>query len=91
MRKALSYPGGVLVCNPLPAGDEIAAHEIAGHIDMAIEQAIQAGIAGKDLTPFLLDQMIQLTEGRSLTTNVALIRNNAALSAQIAVSLAAQN
>ena len=41
MRQALSYPGGVLVCNPIPAGDEIPAHEIAGYIDTAIENADQ--------------------------------------------------
>jgi pseudouridine-5'-phosphate glycosidase len=60
---------------------------MARYIDSAIEEANRRGITGKAVTPFLLSYLFEKTGGRSLTTNVALVKNNAALAAQIAVSL----
>ncbi len=86
-KAALGLDGGVLVANPVPPEAEIPAAEIAGHIETAVGEAAARGIAAKAVTPFLLGRMLELTGGRSLETNVALIRHNAALAARIAVAL----
>lgn len=87
MRQAMGLPGGQLVANPIPAADEIAAEALAPVIAQAQAEADEQGIAGKDVTPFLLSRIFELTEGRSLTANIALVRNNARLAAQIAQEL----
>jgi pseudouridine-5'-phosphate glycosidase len=89
-REALGLDGGVLVANPVPAEAEIPAAEIAGHIETALREAAAAGIAGKAVTPFLLDAIYRSTGGRSLLTNIALVKNNVRLAAEIAVELAKQ-
>jgi pseudouridine-5'-phosphate glycosidase len=81
--------GGVLVANPIPEADALSGAEIDAEIARAVAEAAAAGVAGKDVTPFLLDRLNALTAGRSLTANIALVRNNAALAAEIAVALAA--
>lgn len=86
-RAAMGIRGGVLVTNPVTASDEIPAPEIAEHIETALAEAEGQGVSGKDVTPFLLSRMIELTNGRSLKTNIALIKNNAQLAARIAVAL----
>ena len=87
-REALALGGGVLVANPVPAGDEIPATEIGTHIEAAYADSLAAGITGKAVTPFLLDAILRRTGGRSLATNIALIRNNARVAAEIATALA---
>jgi pseudouridine-5'-phosphate glycosidase len=87
-RRALSFEGGVLVANPVPAADEIPAAEILGHIEAAQAEAVAARVAGKAVTPFLLDAILKRTGGQSLVTNIALVKNNARLAAAIAVALA---
>ena len=87
-QRRLGLDGGVLVANPVPGGDEIPAGEIAGFIDTAVAEAARRGIGGKGVTPFILSRMLELTDGRSLRTNVALILNNARLAAEIAVAMA---
>jgi pseudouridylate synthase len=89
-QRALGYSGGTLVANPVDAGDEIPAAEIAEHIDAAVAAANAMGIAAKDVTPFLLDRVLRSTGGRSLKTNIALIKNNARLAAAIAVEVSAR-
>ncbi len=89
MRAALGLRGGQLVANPIPAADEIAADIMARAIDTATAEAAAQGVSGKAVTPFLLDRIFQLTEGRSLTANIALVLNNARLAAAIAADLAA--
>jgi pseudouridine-5'-phosphate glycosidase len=86
-RQTLGLDGGILVANPVPAADEIPAGEMKGHIDAAIRDAEAAGIAGKAVTPFLLDAVLKRTAGRSLATNIALVKNNARLAAEIAVAM----
>ena len=86
-RKSIGQTGAVLVANPVPLADEIPASEMSGHISAAVLEADRKGITGKAVTPFLLGYMLELTDGRSLKTNIALIRNNAKLAAQIASSL----
>lgn len=88
MRDRLGLGGGLLVANPVPAADEIPAEEMAGHIAAALDEARRAGIQAKAVTPFLLSDILERTGGRSLVTNVALVKNNARVAAEIAVALA---
>jgi pseudouridylate synthase len=87
--RLLGLRGGVLVVNPIPAVDELPAEEIDTRIAEAIADAERAGVTRKEVTPYLLARVNELTGGRSLTANIALIRNNAALAARTAVALAA--
>ena len=87
MRGQMGLGGGQLIGNPIPATDEIGAEEMRVAVDAATRDADAQGISGKALTPFLLDRIYDLTEGRSLTANVALVRNNARLAAAIAKEL----
>ena len=84
VRNVMGLPGGQLVCNPIPQADEIAAADLAPIIAQALADAEAKEISAKAVTPFLLDRIFTLTEGRSLTANIALVRNNARLAAAIA-------
>ncbi|MDK3018456.1 pseudouridine-5'-phosphate glycosidase [Pseudodonghicola flavimaris] len=86
-RGALELPGGQLVANPVPVEDEITAEEMRPVIAFAQAEAEEAGITGKAVTPFLLERIYAHTRGRSLQANIALVRNNARLAAQIAQAL----
>jgi pseudouridylate synthase len=86
MRAKLGLKGGQLVANPIPLGDEITYDIIGPIIETALKDAQAAGIAAKDVTPFLLDRIYSLTEGRSLHSNIALVLNNARLAASIAIA-----
>lgn len=81
--------GGVLIANPIPEDFEMEAAPIEACISEAIAQAEKEGVSRKNLTPFLLQRIFDLTEGKSLVANIALVKNNAAVAAQIAVALAA--
>ncbi|MBT0956918.1 pseudouridine-5'-phosphate glycosidase [Alphaproteobacteria bacterium KMM 3653] len=87
MRASLGLPGGQLVANPIPEGDEIAADVLAPVIAEATAEAEAQGIKGKKVTPFLLARITEATEGRSLKSNIALVLNNARLGARIAQEL----
>jgi pseudouridine-5'-phosphate glycosidase len=89
MRAALGLPGGQLIGNPIPKDAEIARAEMEPVILQALQDAITHGIKGKSVTPYLLQRIYEITEGRSLTANIALVLNNAALAAEIACELAA--
>src|SRR5699024_6771602 len=84
----LSFEGGILVTNPIPTDKEIPAEEINGIIDQALIEERKAGVKGKDSTPFLLAKIVELTEGKSLEANIALVYNNAKVGAEIAVAYA---
>jgi pseudouridine-5'-phosphate glycosidase len=88
MRGTLGLPGGQLVTNPIPAGDEISRDVINPVIATALAEAQAQGILSKAVTPFLLDRIFTLTGGRSLAANVALVLNNARLGAAIATEIA---
>ena len=88
-RQALGLPGGQLVANPIPVADEIPSADLAPVIAQAQADADAHGITGKGVTPYLLQRIFELTQGRSLTANIALVRNNARLAAQIASALQA--
>lgn len=87
MRGRMGLPGGQLVANPIPAADEIPAADLAPIIAQATAEADAQGVTGKGVTPFLLGRIFELTEGRSLEANIALVLNNAKLAAQIAARL----
>ncbi|MTJ05223.1 MAG: pseudouridine-5'-phosphate glycosidase [Sediminimonas qiaohouensis] len=87
IRANLGLAGGQLVANPVPRADEIPQSEMRPVIAQAMMDADELGIAGKALTPFLLRRIHDLTGARALETNIALVRNNARLAAQIAAEL----
>lgn len=82
----LDPKGGISIANPIPAADEVPAAEIDGAIAAALAEAERQGIRGKAVTPFLLERVNKATAGRSLKANVALVKNNARLAAEIAVA-----
>ncbi|MFP4275444.1 MAG: pseudouridine-5'-phosphate glycosidase, partial [Paracoccaceae bacterium] len=90
MRAAMGLVGGQLVANPIPAAAEIPRDEIEPWIAHALADAAASGIAGKDVTPFLLERILALSGGRSLEANIALVLENARLGARIARHLAAK-
>eukprot|EP00095_Tigriopus_kingsejongensis_P008702 snap_masked-scaffold2882_size11617-processed-gene-0.5 protein:Tk08702 transcript:snap_masked-scaffold2882_size11617-processed-gene-0.5-mRNA-1 annotation:"pseudouridine-5 -phosphate glycosidase" len=87
MRAQMGLGGGQLICNPIPQDAEIAADVLAPVIAQALLEAQTQGINAKAVTPFLLGRIFELTQGRSLTANIALVRNNARLAAEIAVEM----
>ncbi|WP_289150133.1 pseudouridine-5'-phosphate glycosidase [uncultured Salipiger sp.] len=89
MRAALGLPGGQLVANPIPAEAEIPREVLAPVIARATADAEAHGIRGKSLTPYLLQRIFELTEGRSLEANIALVLHNAKLGARIAKEMSA--
>jgi pseudouridine-5'-phosphate glycosidase len=84
----LSIAGGVSVANPIPVEDEIPHEQIDAIIDQALADLDARGITGKDATPYLLGRIVEITGGASLRANIALVKNNAHLGAQIAKSFA---
>jgi len=80
--------GGVLIANPIPEGDALDPAAIESRIAEAIAGAEAEGVSRKDLTPFLLKRIFELTDGKSLVANIALVENNAKVAAGIAVALA---
>ena len=87
----LGLTGGVLLANPIPQEAEIPAADIAPHIAQALRDMDALGLTGKDTTPYLLGRIVEITGGRSLETNIALVKNNAKVAARVAAELAALN
>jgi len=83
----LGLTGGIVLAHPIPVEDEIPADEIGAVITRALADMDALGITGKDATPYLLGRIVELTGGASLTANIALVRANARLGAEVAVSL----
>ncbi|MFW5711955.1 MAG: pseudouridine-5'-phosphate glycosidase [bacterium] len=82
--------GGVLITNPIPEEFSMQKEKIDNAIEVALAEARRIGISGKELTPFLLEKIKALTGGESLSANIELVKNNAALAAGIAVAYAEQ-
>ena len=87
MRAAPGLPGGQLIANPIPHSAEIPRDTLAPIIAQATRDAATHNITGKAVTPYLLQRIYELTEGRSLEANIALVLNNARLAAEIAQAL----
>lgn len=82
----LGLQGSVLIANPVPAEQEIVADEMEQHIALALYAAKEKIISGKEITPFLLQYIAGHTKGESLDANIALIKHNAKLGAEVAVA-----
>jgi len=86
---AAGLQSAVLVANPVPETEAISRSEMEPYIEQANREAQEKGIHGKEVTPFLLQRIAELTKGKSISANLALLLNNARLAAQIAKSLRA--
>ena len=89
MRASLGLEGGQLVANPIPQEAEIPSDYLNPIIEQAVSEAEAQSISAKKVTPFLLARIVELTAGRSLISNIALVKNNARLGAEIARALQA--
>ena len=79
--------GGVIIANPIPESHSLDPDYLTSIIDQALSEADEKGVKGKEITPFLLAKVKELTAGKSLVSNIALVLNNARLAAQIALHL----
>ena len=85
IRKRLGLSGGQLIANPIPKADQIPFETIEPIVIEAVKLANEKNIIAKDLTPFILSKINQLSKGESLLANIALIKNNAKLASKIAL------
>ncbi|MEL3973541.1 pseudouridine-5'-phosphate glycosidase [Rossellomorea oryzaecorticis] len=81
----LGLSGGVVVANPIPEEDAMDENEMNSIIETALQEAEKRNITGKEATPFLLGRVKELTGGKSLVANIALVKNNARVGAELAV------
>lgn len=87
VHRALNIKSALLIVNPVPQSDEIPKKIIDKHIDVALVECSEKNILGKKVTPFLLKKIVELSNGKSLKTNIALALNNVEIGSQIAVSV----
>jgi len=87
---ALGLGTGVLVANPIPVADELPADSYERALATALADAERQRVRGREVTPFLLDRLRALSAGESVRANLALLRNNARVAAQLATALARQ-
>lgn len=83
----LGFPGAVLLVQPPPSESSLPEDVVQAAVDQALAELHARGIRGQEVTPFLLSRVSFLTEGRSMQSNLALLRNNARLAAQVALAL----
>ena len=86
VRDELELEAGLLVANPIPVDDEIPAEIMNGYISTAQAEMTAQGVSGKQVTPFFLQRIFELSNGESLKANIALVKNNARLAADMAVA-----
>ena len=86
LKWSLGLGGGAVIAKPVDAAAEIPAAEMSGYIETAVAEAAARGIAGKAVTPFILARLVEITGGRSLRTNIALVQSNARLAAELAAA-----
>ncbi len=87
-KEQLGLKGGVLISNPVPEEMALPHEFIDSIVDQAVKESEEQGIKGKDATPFLLKRIVELSGGKSLESNIALVCHNAELGARIARALA---
>ena len=83
----LGLKGGILLTNPIPEEDSMDEEKINKAIEEALREAEEKEIHGKETTPFLLSKVLEVTEGKSLEANIALVKNNERLGAEVAKHL----
>jgi len=86
-QRALGFEQGLLVANPVPREHEIPRKTMEGYLDTALAELDRAGVTGKQVTPFLLSRVLELSGGRSLDANIELLFNNVRLACRIAAAL----
>ncbi len=86
----LGLRAGINVANPIPADEQIPRDRIDAVIERALADADERGVIGKDITPYLLGRIVELTDGDALRANIALVRDNVALGARIAMAFSAR-
>ncbi len=86
-REKLNIAGGMLVANPIAQKDEIPSNIMKKYINQAQSDMERDGITGKEVTPYLLARIVELSDGKSLASNIALVNNNAQLASRIAHAL----
>eukprot|EP00727_Mastigamoeba_balamuthi_P007979 m51a1_g3801 putative pseudouridine-5 -phosphate glycosidase-like (577) ;mRNA; f:211573-214100 len=84
----LGMPSGMLVAVPIPQEHEARGAEVEAAIQQALAEVKSHKIVGREVTPFILKRVAELTKGESLASNIALVKNNANIGARIAVALA---
>ena len=82
----LGLSGGAVIANPIPEEHALEESFIGNIIEIAMAEALEKGISGKEVTPFLLGKVKELTEGRSLEANIELVKHNAKIGAQLAAA-----
>ncbi len=88
-QRELGFQQAVVFCNPAPQAVALAESEMRGLVEQALQLAAAAGISGKAVTPYLLDHLARMSQGRTLEANVALLVENARVAARIAAALRA--
>jgi pseudouridine-5'-phosphate glycosidase len=83
-QRELGLEQGILVANPIPAASEIPRERLEGFLATALAEAARQGVRGQRVTPFLLSRLLELSRGRSLEANIALLLNNVRLGCAIA-------
>jgi pseudouridine-5'-phosphate glycosidase len=84
LKWSLGLEGGALIANPIAVADEIPCAEMSGYIETAVAETAARAIAGKAVTPYILARLVEITGGRSLRANIALVQSNARLAAELA-------
>jgi pseudouridine-5'-phosphate glycosidase len=87
MRNDLEMSNTILVTNPVPEAAELKLADVEAMLFEALKAAKAQGIKGKEVTPFLLSQLSERSQGATLTANIALLENNARVASEVAVSL----
>jgi len=87
-KREMSLGGGLLVTVPVPVEHAVPADLVEGAVKQALRDAEGHGLRGRDVTPYLLARVVELTGGESLRANIALLRHNAVVAARIAAALA---
>jgi pseudouridine-5'-phosphate glycosidase len=90
IKSQMGLKGGLVVANPIPAADALDERMIHDVISSALQQCSAQGIQGKAVTPYLLKTIVEKTSGQSLIANIALVKHNAKVGAQLAVAMAAK-
>ncbi len=85
-KEGLGLSGGNLIVNPIPLEHELDQAYINSLIERAVEESVEQHVTGKDITPFLLARIVELSDGKSLEANLQLVYNNAKIGAQIALA-----
>ena len=84
MKESLDIPGGMVVATPIPAEDELDAEQFNGWLDQILVEVAEEGVLGKDVTPFILRRLHEISKGETVCANIALVKNNLKLGAQLA-------